>query len=112
FIRLKSQLLTPGPRKGRMGANPAYPLGGRPNAAVLNQRAKLWSPLLSCGAPTSTVRTPSPPPVMSALSVVARLTPCGRPLEKLVTPENSQLSKRWWITGLGSALLAFGSVQT
>src|SRR5712692_778722 len=92
FTRLKSQLLTPGPRNGRIGAYPAYPLGGRPKAVVLNQREKPRSPFPSGTGPVSTVRTPSPPPVISALSVVARAMPCGRPLEKLVTPENSQLS--------------------
>src|SRR6185369_10710485 len=93
---VRSKLLMPGPRTTSFGELPASPRAGRPNAVVLNHcsnpcwlEGRLGSPT-SVGTPLATggadapgppaQRDTSPPPVMSALSVVVKETFTGDPL--------------------------------
>src|SRR5262249_29845895 len=96
----RSQLLTPGPRITSFGALPNVPLAGRANASVLKKRVKARSPLDTMGLDSTTARTPSPPPAMSAPSVVDRPIPSGTPLWKMVIPESCQRSRIAFATGL------------
>src|SRR5215470_17379895 len=89
FLKIDmSKLLMPGPRKTSLGAFPAVPTAGTPNAPVL----KYWlSDRLSLGRmgfESITGRTPSPPPGMSTPFNAVKLMPVGAPLMKDAIPES------------------------
>src|SRR5712692_11808022 len=113
-----AELVTPGPRITSFGELPASPRAGRANAAVLNHWVRLcWldgrfgSPTrfgTRLPAATPVARTTSPPPVMSAPSIVVNVTFTGTPLARVVNPESCQLSSTPRVNALFHRALAFG----
>src|SRR5207249_1702534 len=118
---VRSQLLIPGPRTTSFGELPALPRGGRAKAAVLNHCVSPRSLAERFGSPTSSgTRLPaatfggpanrivSPPPVMSAPSVVVNVTLTGVPLANVFRPDTCQLSSIPLVHALFQRALTFG----
>src|SRR5215510_13703428 len=103
-----SQLLTPGSRMTSFGVFPASPFAGRTNFDVSNHRSIDRSLLDSVGSPVLTARPPSPPPVMSALSVSVYEIVAGVPLVNAVIPDSIHSLRIAPNTALSHSLVAFG----
>src|SRR5947209_6046448 len=84
FMNVRSQLLIPGPRITSFVALPRSPIAGRANTSGFKNRLIVRSPFGKIGFDSTIGRTPSPPPVISALSTVVDKIGAGAPLIRVI----------------------------